>query len=54
MSTHTKEYHRRYREQNIEKRREWNREWIKNNREKYNAQKAKYRDKLKTEVFQHY
>lgn len=48
------EYNRAYRESNIEKRREWNREWIANNREKYNAQKAKYRDKLKIEVFNYY
>jgi hypothetical protein len=34
------EYHRKYRKENIEKRRKWNADWIKNNREKYNAQKA--------------
>lgn len=50
----TLEYHRKYRADNIEKRRQWNREWIENNREKYNAQKAKYRDKLKIEVFSYY
>lgn len=48
------EYFRNYREKTREKRRELNREWIQNNREKYNAQKAKYRDKLKLEVFNHY
>lgn len=48
------EYHRKYRETNIENRRKWNKEWIENNREKYNAQKAKYRDNTKIEVFTYY
>lgn len=44
------EYHRRYREANIERRRVWNREWIANNRERYNAAKYHYREKCKMEA----
>ncbi len=40
----------RYRAKNIEKRRQWNRDWIANNRERYNASKHVYRDKLKAKV----
>ena len=38
------------RKRNIEKRKQWNREWIKNNRERYNASKYIYREKLKIKV----
>ena len=49
-----KEYHRQYRKDNIEKRRKWNRDWIANNKERYNASKYIYRDKIKLEVMSHY
>lgn len=35
---------------NIARRRVWNAEWIRNNRAKYNASKARYRRKLKIEA----
>lgn len=50
----SKEYHKEYRERNIEKRRVWNREWIQRNRERYNAMKYEYRDRVKHEVIAHY
>lgn len=43
------EYHREYRDKNRELRRKWNREWIARNRERYNASKFIYRDKVKIE-----
>jgi len=41
---------RKYREDNREKRRKWNREWIKANRERYNASKYHYRDRCKVDA----
>lgn len=49
-----REYHRRYRKDNIEKRRQWNRDWIIKNRDRYNASKYRYRDRLKLEVLRYY
>ena len=43
------EYHREYRDKNRELRRKWNRDWIAKNRERYNASKYIYRDKIKME-----
>ena len=43
-----------YQQKNIEKRRIWNRDWIRANREKYKFSKAKYRLKLKMEVMRLY
>ncbi len=37
-----------------EQKRKWNREWIQKNRERYNASKYFYREKLKYEVLAHY
>lgn len=48
------EYHREYRRKNIELRRKWNREWIANNRDRYNASKYHYRDRTKYAVMLHY
>lgn len=48
------EYHREYRKKNIDKRRKWNREWILNNRERYNASKYFYRERTKIDVLKHY
>lgn len=48
------EYQREYRAANIEKRRKWNKEWIENNRERYNAAKFKYREKCKVETIKFY
>lgn len=48
------EYHRQYRDDNREKRRKWNRDWIQNNKERYNASKYLYRDRLKFEVLSYY
>lgn len=48
------EYQRTYREENRELRRKWNRDWIANNRERYNAAKYKYREKCKIEVVSFY
>ena len=45
---------RAYQQKNIEKRRIWNKEWIANNRARYNFSKAKYRLKLKFEVMRMY
>ena len=60
MTKTSTEYGREYRERNKdneeykEKRRTMNRDWIKNNRERYNASKYIYREKLKLEVLTHY
>ena len=51
---HNKKYHAKYRRDNIEKRRKWNREWIEKNRNRYNASKSKYKEKLKIETMMHY
>lgn len=48
------EWQARWNKKNIERRRKWNREWIANNRAKYNASKARYRFKLKIEVMSLY
>ncbi len=48
------DYHREYREKNIEKRRQWNREWIANNRERYNESKYAYRARVKETVISYY
>jgi hypothetical protein len=47
-------YHAEYREKNRLKRRQWNNEWIANNRDAYNSSKAIYRDRLKLTVMKHY
>jgi hypothetical protein len=49
-----KEYHSEYRAQNREKRRKWNKEWIANNKDRYNASKYKYRERLKIEAIARY
>lgn len=49
-----RESQRKYQQKNIERRRIWNRDWIRNNRERYNFSKAKYRLKLKIEVMRLY
>lgn len=49
-----REYNRKYREERRDHYRKLNREWIKNNQEKYNASKYAYRDRLKREIFLHY
>ena len=48
------EYVRKYRKNNIELRRKWNREWIAKNRDRYNASKFIYRERTKREVLLHY
>lgn len=48
------EYHRNYRDEHREKRRKWNREWIASNRERYNASKYAYRDRIKVEALLRY
>lgn len=45
-----KPYQAAWNKKNIERRRVWNREWIKNNRDRYNASKARYRIKLKQRI----
>lgn len=49
-----RERQRVYQQANIEKRRALNRNWIINNRDRYNASKARYRMKLKMEVMRLY
>ena len=51
------EYHRKYRASHPEfesHRRRYNREWIINNRDRYNASKWKYRDELKSKAIAFY
>jgi len=48
------EYHRKYRDDNRAKRRKWNRDWIAKNRDRYNASKFIYRDRLKQEALERY
>lgn len=38
----------------MDKRREWNAKWIRENRDKYNASKARYRLKIKVEIMSLY
>lgn len=45
---------REYRATNKDKRKKWNRDWIAKNRERYNASKLIYRDRLKVETFKAY
>lgn len=45
---------REYYAKNRAKRREWNRDWIAKNRDRYNASKFIYRDKLKREAIEIY
>jgi hypothetical protein len=49
-----RERNRTYAKKNPEKRAKWNREWIANNRDKYNSLKWNYRDRVRMEVLTHY
>lgn len=49
-----KESHKKYVEKNREKVASWNRNWIINNRERYNASKWILADKIKRQVINHY
>lgn len=48
------DYHRAYRDEHRENRRKWNRDWIRNNRERYNASKYAYRDRIKVQALLRY
>ena len=48
------EYQTRYHAKHPSLKAKWNKDWIKNNRERYNALKYKYRDKLKQEIIEYY
>jgi hypothetical protein len=48
------EWHAKYREENREKRRQWHRDWVANNKVKYDQMRQNYRDKVKRECFLHY
>lgn len=48
------EWHAAYRERNREKRRQWHRDWVANNKVKYDQMRQKYRDKVKRECFLYY
>jgi len=43
-----------YHEKNPGLKAKWNKEWIANNRDKYNAAKWNYRDRVKRDTFTHY
>lgn len=49
-----KEYQDRYHAKNPSLKAKWNKDWISRNRDRFNASKYKYRDRVKEEVMLHY
>lgn len=47
-------YQQTYHKKNPTKKAEWNKAWIEKNRERYNASKYHYRDRLKADIISHY